>query len=197
MNIVQDECLLSCLQDCRLDRKRSARRVKPCPVELGKVRLGFARNFYSLYPRRQLLMPQYNVCFLSALIALSLQGCSLSDSSKASSDSVFSIVSSPSESSDSSDEENQYQEDVLDYTYAYVKSSAADFDSFRKGIADIAAKHGILNWEDEPNTYIAVGKALKKAKLEGVAYETYKKNLAGGNYEKMKDIQKGYDFKKD
>ncbi len=133
------------------------------------------------------------------LICLSavLTGCSfsyssdsISKSSKGSSDSVSSSVSSPSQSSK---QENQYQDEVTDYTYAYVKSAGADFAAFQKGLADIAARQGIINWEENPTTYIAIGKALKKAKLTGVSYETYKKNLAGSDYTKMQDIQKGYD----
>ncbi len=123
-------------------------------------------------------------------ITILLYGCSFSDSSQASSDSISSIVSSPS---NSSNKEAKYQEDVLDYTHAYVKSSEADFPSFQKGLADIAATHGIVDWEQDPNTYIAIGRGLKKAKVEGVTYETYKKNFSGSDYGKMEDIQKGYD----
>ena len=130
-------------------------------------------------------------------LLLFLQGCSISysskgssKSSKGSSNSVSSIVSSPSESSKKGE---KYQQEILDYTYAYVNSSEADYASFQKGLADIAARQGIVNWEDDPATYIAIGKGLKKAKLEGISYETYKKNLAGSDYTKMQDIQKGYD----
>ncbi len=128
-----------------------------------------------------------------------LPGCSFSyssdsssKSSEGSSKSVSSIVSSPSQSSK---QEDKYQQEILDYTYAYVKSSSADYPAFQKGLADIAARQGVINWEDNPNTYIAIGKALKKAKLTGISYETYKKNLAGGDYTKMQDIQKGYESK--
>ena len=144
--------------------------------------------------------PYLNVLIMSVI----LSGCSFSESSSSSSNSsgsfskssegssnsISSIVSSPSKSSK---QDERYQDEVLDYTYAYVKSSAADYDSFRKGLADIAAREGIVNWEEDPKTYFAIGKGLKKAKVEGVAYETYKKNLTGSDYGKMQDIQRGYD----
>lgn len=130
-------------------------------------------------------------------LALFLQGCSFSyssegssKSSRGSSDSVSSIVSSPSNSSKT---DERYQQEIQDYTHAYVKSSEADYASFQKGLTDIANIHGVVDWEQDSTTYIAIGRGLKKAGLKGVAYETYKKNLTGSNVTKMTDIQEGYD----
>ena len=144
-------------------------------------------------------------CIKAAILALPLiaAGCSFSDSSRSISDSSGSIsdsMGSVSESSQSSrsGRDKKYENDVSDYTQAYVKSShaEADYSSFLKGLSDIAAKKGIVNWDQEPKTYIAIGKGLKKAGIEGVAYETYKKNFAGSDQEHMQDIQKGYDSEK-
>jgi len=139
---------------------------------------------------------RYACSLLFLIIAVILSGCSFSESSSNSSEGssnfISSIASSPSKSSN---QDERYQEEALDYTYAYVKSSAADYESFQKGLAEIAEKQGIVNWEEDPNTYIAIGKGLKKAKLEGIAFETFKKNLGSGDYGKMQDIQKGYDSK--
>ncbi len=135
----------------------------------------------------------------AAIVFSNIAGCSFSESSKSSSNSsrgssnsVSSIVSSPSRSSK---QDLRYQDEIVDYTVAYVKSSTADYASYQKGLAEIAAREGIVNWEEDPRTYIAIGKGLKKAGLRGIAYETYKKNLAGADYGKMQDIQKGYDGK--
>jgi hypothetical protein len=137
--------------------------------------------------------------FNSVILVLSLisAGCSFSGSSESFSDSSESIsdsVSSISESSDS-DKEKQYENEVSDYTMAYVKSSqaGADYNSFQKGLSDIAAKMGIVNWNQDPKTYIAIGKGLKKAGIEGISYETYKKNVANADQENMRNIQKGYE----
>lgn len=123
---------------------------------------------------------------------LVIAGCSISDSSKSSSDSFESIFSSPSSSSQTN---KQYQQDVSDFTMAYVKSTVAnaDYNSFAKGISDIASKRGITNWEQESSTYVAIGKGLKRSGSTGVAYETYKKNFTHGNVNNMQSIQEGYD----
>ena len=130
----------------------------------------------------------------SALFGLSItiNGCSFSESSKSISDSTSSIISSPSSISGKS---KKYQNEVADYTAAYVKSSqpGADYNTFLKGLSDVAAKQGITNWEQDTLTYTGIGIGLKKAKAEGVAYETYKRNFAGGDAKKMEEIQSGYE----
>ena len=143
--------------------------------------------------------------FFSSLVVLAmlvaLNGCSFSESSKSSSKSSSEsskssskIISSPfTSSSASSKGESSYQDEVVDYTSAYAKSSDGDVTSFRIGLADIASRNGVINWEEDRNTYIAIGKGLKKANLTGIEYETFKKNLADSDYGKMQDIQKGYD----
>jgi hypothetical protein len=133
----------------------------------------------------------------SALFGLSItiNGCSFSDSSKSISDSTSSIVSSPSSISGKS---KKYQNEVADYTMAYVKSSqpGADYNTFLKEISEIAAKEGVTNWEQDLLTYNGIGKGLKKAKVDGIAYETYKKNFAEGDSQKMEAIEDGYESAK-
>ena len=141
----------------------------------------------------------------TASLVIAVSGCSFSESSKsssksigASSKSIGNILSSPSKSSKSSsggESEGEFHHEVADYTYAYVRSSSSssNYESFVSGLGGIAAKHGVVDWESNSSVYVAVGRGLKKAKLQGTTYETYKKNLAGGDYAKMQDIQKGYD----
>lgn len=163
------------------------------------------------YFKREIIMNFYSRsfnqnCFKTVILALPLivTSCSFSDSSRSISDSSGSIsdsVGSLSDSFDSSEssqsnKDKKYQNEVSDYTMAYVKSSHADYNSYLKGLSDIAAKIGIVNWDQEPKTYIAIGTGLKKAGVEGTAYETYKKNFAGSDQEKMQNIQKGYESEK-
>ena len=147
-------------------------------------------------------------CFKALILALPLTvtGCSFSDSSRSISTSVESISdsvgslsdSSTSSESSTSNKEKKYENEVSDYTMAYVKSSHAVLITmaYLKGLSDIAAKTGIVNWDQEPKTYIAIGKGLKKAGIEGITYETYKKNFAGSDQENMQNIQKGYESEK-
>lgn len=142
-----------------------------------------------------------NPFFNAAILALPLlvAGCSFSDSSRSISDSVESVSDSLGSSSESSksDKEKKYENEVSDYTMAYVKSSKeSDYAAYLKGLSDIAAKQGVVNWDQEPTTYRAIGKGLKRAGIEGVAYETYKKNFAGSDETKMQNIQKGYESEK-
>ena len=133
----------------------------------------------------------------SALFGLSItiNGCSISDSSKSISDSTSSIIGSPSSISGKS---KKYQNEVADYTMAYVKSSqpGADYNTFLKGISEIAAKEGVSNWDQDLLTYMGIGKGLKKADVDGIAYETYKKNFAEGDSKKMEAIEDGYESAK-
>jgi len=118
---------------------------------------------------------------------------SFSTSSESISDSVSSITSSPSKSSK---EGSPYQDDVKDFTVAYVKSTNpnANIATFQKELSNIAANEGVLNWEQDERTYIGIGRGLNKANLSEMTYETFKKNFAEGDYQKMKDIQKGFDM---
>ena len=133
-------------------------------------------------------------------LLLALNACSFSHSSESSSDSsgsVSDLASSPS-SLLSSGGSKKYEADVVDYTYAYLKSSSApsDYAEFQKGLTDIAEKRGVSDWESNEHTYLAIGKALKKAQFEGVGYETFKKNFSNNDAEKMSWIEKGYNSQK-
>lgn len=82
---------------------------------------------------------------------------------------------------------------MADYTTAYVRSSKGDYAAFQRGLGEIAARHGISNWEAQPITYNAVGVGLKKANLSDAQYETFQRNFTASDYAKMQDIQEGYD----
>ncbi len=133
--------------------------------------------------------------FLLTLDACSsMESSASSESSSASSESSSDIASSPSSLS-SSGSSKKYQTDVADYTYAYLKSASGtnDYASFKKGLAGIANKRGVSDWESDPHTYKGIGKGLKKAGIEGVAFDTFKENFANGNAVNMESIQEGYD----
>ena len=117
-------------------------------------------------------------------------GCSFSDSSV----SISKSISSPFESSSASSPAGAqaYQNDVADYTYAYV-ISGGQFDTFWKGVASVAERHDITNWEADDGTYIGIGKGLGKAKFSQAQLDVFAKNVSGGDARKTKLIQQGYD----
>ncbi len=126
------------------------------------------------------------------------QACSFSESSNSFSkssgslsDSSTSILSSPSSSS--ADASKEYEVKIMDYTAAYLSTAAFERAAFVQGISEIAAANGITHWEDDEATLIGIGRALKKAKLTGGVYETYKKSLGDANPLRMQIIQKGYE----
>ncbi|MDD5114547.1 MAG: putative lipoprotein [Methylobacter sp.] len=137
---------------------------------------------------------RFNLLIAGSACVLILNGCSFSDSSGSISDSIGSVSDSSSSFSGGS---TKYESDVEDYTYAYLKSTSGttDYADFQNGLSDIAKKRGISDWESDDHTYKGIGKALKKAGIEGVGYDTYKKNFANSDTTKMEQIQHGYDSK--
>lgn len=132
------------------------------------------------------------VRLLAALLVVPLLGCSVSWS-------VSKSVRSSSHSSDSSSSsspgaaERAYQDDVSDYTRAYAKSGGSDFQAFQADLAKLAREHGITNWEDNLDTYTAIGAGLRGAGVSAAQLMAYKQNLAGGDENKADAIQRGYD----
>ncbi len=125
-------------------------------------------------------------------LLFSMTGCSSMSSSL--SDSVSSPFkwSSDSSSKSSEGDKEAYQGDIRDYTAAYVRSSS-DIEAFRRGLASLAAKHGITNWEADQGTYLGIGEGLGKARVTAGQLEVYKAGFSGGDGVKASDIQKGYE----
>jgi hypothetical protein len=138
-----------------------------------------------------------------------LGGCSISNSVGSISDSSGSFAKSSESVSDSSKsssnggekekkkvvDDKRYENEVQDFTVTYLRTNAsqADQNGFMEGISDVASQNGIVDWEANPKTYRAIGKGLKKAKVSGSQYDSYKRKFANGDPGKMDDIQEGYD----
>ncbi|WP_394751966.1 putative lipoprotein [Crenothrix sp.] len=144
---------------------------------------------------------------LSISVMLTLNGCSISNSIGSTSDSSGSLANSSESISDSSKssskssenddkpkKDNRYESEVSDFTLTYlrVNSYPGSRNSFMKGISDVAAHNGIVDWEANPDTYLAIGKGLKAANISGAQYETYKMQFSSGDAGKMSNIQYGY-----
>jgi hypothetical protein len=133
---------------------------------------------------------------MRSLIVLALAaapvGCSFIDSSKSISDSIGSSSAS-STSSIRGDSEEAYRSDVRDYTYAYVISGGKNLAGYQKGIADLAGRHGVTNWQEDATTYEGMGQGLAKAKVNAAELEAYKQQFSGSVPERMQQIQRGYD----
>jgi hypothetical protein len=147
--------------------------------------------------RRLLVLRALTAVVVALTLVLPL-GCSFSTSSKGSSDSSGSSSDSSASSSRSSSPESaeaRYKSDVREYTAAYVKSGG-QFDAFRRGLGDLAKKHGITNWEDSTVTYEGIGEGLGEAGATALQLKAYTDGLAGQDASKRAALQKGYDAKK-
>ncbi len=97
-----------------------------------------------------------------------LTSCSVSYSLGKSSDSISASLDSISTSSGNGDETaadvaaNRYFEDVAVATERFV-SKRENSRQFQQAISDIARNHGIVDWEREGSTYVAMGKGLRRA----------------------------------
>ncbi len=126
---------------------------------------------------------------MAAALLAAATGCS----------SISDSVSSPFESSAASFESSassspsgeSYRNEVRDYTAAYVKSGG-QFDAFTRGLAGIAQRHGVTNWESDQNTFVGIGAGLKKAGVSPEQFEVWKTNLAKGDAARAASMQKGY-----
>lgn len=127
-----------------------------------------------------------------AALLVTASGCgSISDS--ISSPFIWLSHSIASSSRSSSPARRQsYRDEVRDYTAAYVKTSA-DPAAFQRGLASIAARHGVANWEADDDTFVAIGQGLRKAKLPQAQLEVWKTNLSNGDPGKAAAMQRGYD----
>jgi hypothetical protein len=124
-------------------------------------------------------------CFKSSTFEASSE--SSSDSSASSSRSSTSSSGSSSPSS----REGAYREDVADYTSTWIKSGGGP-ETFLSGIAPIAERHGITNWESDEITYEGIGRGLKDSGITGTRYTDLKQQLSGGDPLAAGWIDEGY-----
>ena len=131
--------------------------------------------------------------FLLVLVALALTlGCSKSSTSEASSESSS---DSSASSSGSSSGPGRYVREVRDYTYTYVLSGGS-LEDFARGLGPIAAKRGVADWENDPQTYEGIGRGLKRTGVSGARLDLLKVQLSESNPDREAWIQKAYDKQK-
>ena len=135
-----------------------------------------------------------------ALALLALAGCSFSQSSKSMSDSSSdssksssdsSTSSSPSDDKKADKNETSYRNDVRGYTAAWVRDGG-DLDSFQRGLATIARRYGITDWEATSATWTGVGAGLRAGAATDAARTTLVDGLAGDDRAKRAAIERGF-----
>jgi hypothetical protein len=122
---------------------------------------------------------------LPALVGLS--GCAITGSTSAVLDSSLASSASPSREVRAA----AYHDDIRDLTAAHV-ATGGSFEAFQRQLGDLARKHGISDWEEEPATYAAIGHGLAKACADGAALDTYTRELAGPDADRAGAIRAAY-----
>ena len=122
---------------------------------------------------------------LAALVGLS--GCAFTASTSAVLDSSLASSASPSREVRAA----AYHDDICDLTAAHV-ATGGSFLAFQRQLGDLARKHGISDWEEEPATYAAIGHGLAKAGADGAALDAYTGELAGLDDERARAIRSAY-----
>jgi hypothetical protein len=127
-------------------------------------------------------------------------GCSFSYSSKSISDSSTGSSASSSDSSTSSSpsddeqadaKESSYRDDVRGYTAAWVRGGG-DVASFQRGLATIARRHGITDWEATAATWSGVGAGLRAGDATPSTRAALVDGLAGDDRAKRDAIERGF-----
>lgn len=119
-------------------------------------------------------MKKSNLALIALLsVCLIISGCSFSRSSKHSSKSSSSPSRSSSGKSQKSVEKvsNSYQEDVAALSILYVGSAGSALD-FQRELSEVSSKHGIVDWENNPGTFRAIGVGLKRARVSKDSLQT-------------------------
>lgn len=137
--------------------------------------------------------------FAAVFMSTMLAACSFSTSSESSSDSSKSsidIASSPkslfgSSGSSSGDQKEKFQSEVAAYTNDFVTSTDGDLAVFRKQLSQLAEKHGVSNWQDDYNTFVGIGRGMKKAGLNKPQISAFTESLAGSDSMKRQAIEDG------
>ena len=125
---------------------------------------------------------------LGALLALA--GCSISYSVESLSKSVSSPFRSSSRSS-GEEADPAYQEEVRSFAAGFARSGG-DATAFRRGIASIAERRGIHDWEDDDQTCCAIGSGLARAGLDEGRAEALAGDLLAGRSDRVKVTMKGF-----
>jgi hypothetical protein len=136
------------------------------------------------------------------LAVLSASGCSMSwsvgkssDSLGAFSDSVSSISESSSPKEDTDKEKASYRDDVANLTNS-IAGTSLPANEFPVALARTARQFNITDWAREKETYLGIGKGLKKAGIpkENIRGQAFLRNVLAGNKDGLKYIEEGYRY---
>jgi hypothetical protein len=135
-----------------------------------------------------------------ALVAVALSvavGCSFSASSKSISKSISGSSrsisgSSRSVSGSSKSNATRYREEVADYAQGFVAGGGGDVSGFQRGLAGIAEKRGISDWESNRDTWKSLGVGLGRTEISDAAFAGFVESWAGGDATRSDLMRQGF-----
>jgi hypothetical protein len=130
------------------------------------------------------------VVSLSAVGLSAVFGCSFSASSKSISNSISSPFRSISKSSKSN--ATRYREEVADYARGFVTGGGGDVSSFQRGLAGIAEKRGISDWESNGDTWKSLGVGLGRTEITDASFAGFVESWAGGDSTRSDQMRQGF-----
>jgi hypothetical protein len=131
--------------------------------------------------------------FAFALLAVALSaavGCSFSASSKG----ISKSISSPFRSSSESSKTNaaRYREEVADYAQGFASAGGGDVVSFQRGLAGIAEKRGISDWETNRDTWKSLGVGLGRTKISEATFAGFVDSWSEGEPTRSSLMREGF-----
>jgi hypothetical protein len=132
-----------------------------------------------------------------ALPVLLLNGCSFYYSSESSFKTLVSpstssmSMSKSSGSSSSSGKHAQYASDVSDAAAQYARQDGSmDLPAFFARVSDLASKKGLSDWENDADTYEAIGKGLNRSSPDDATYQRLRDSIASSDVQRA-NVDKG------
>ncbi|MBW2269811.1 MAG: putative lipoprotein [Deltaproteobacteria bacterium] len=135
------------------------------------------------------------VVTLLAFVLSAGVGCSFSKSISMSIKGISKSVSSPLRSSSDSSQSDatRYRDEVADYAQGFVISGGGDISGFQRGLAGIAEKHGISDWESDPETWKSLGVGLGRTQITDAALEGFAEGWAAGDSARSDLMRQGFE----
>ena len=97
---------------------------------------------------------------------------------------------SSSSGGEASSASKQYRNDVGLLTILHLRGRSSA-DGFKRDLSDVAAKHGVADWESNGTTFIGVGQGLKRAGVSESEFRDFLARLASPSAAGL--VKRGYE----
>ena len=140
----------------------------------------------------------HGVTAVAALAFVLQLGCSKSLTTQASSGGLSKSLSSPFKSSskssggDEAEVDDAFRRDIRDQA-AQFAAFGGEPDALERNVGRIALGYGIVDWERQDGTYVAIGRGFAEASLTREHFETLAVRLAREDYHRLRLLESGFE----